>query len=599
MTRYPNLLILLVEDDPLQATIGASRLKRNGYNVLTAHSGEDSIEKIKSNPEIQLILMDIDLGLGMDGTEAARIILQVKDVPILFLSGHSEEEYVNKVQNIPRYGYIVKNTGDFIIFSAIEIAMELFLTNQELKKADRRFNMIADNINEIFWIEDNHTNTFQYISPSFETVFGISRDEIYQNPRKILEFFHPDDLKMILEKQADFKLKNSKESVIHRIVRKDGSIRWIHVSTYPVFSKKGDVLHVVGFAEDITNLKTIEIQNANKSKELELILENLPIAAVLIDLQFTILEWNKAAVKTFGFSKEEAIGKNAFEFMIHPSDKEKVTQLPIEILKNIDSISLVNHNVTKDGRKILCEWLNTPIRNENNQLIGIIAIAQDITERTIGEEKILNRLEEREILLKEVHHRIKNNMASISSLLTLQADSVVDVQAKNILLDAKNRVTSMMVLYDKLFHTDNYRTTSLKSYLTSLLAEISVLRNNNTILLSSEIEDIELETSILFPIGIIVNELLTNSLKHGFKNRAQGKIEITGKRTDRSSYICIVEDDGVGWQSKESKGQKHSGFGIDLVKILTSQIKGKYQKENTIQGTKSYLEFPLPPITPY
>lgn len=598
MTRHSNLLILLVEDDPLQATIGASRLKKKGYQVVTAHSGEDAIEKMNSNLGIQLILMDIDLGAGLDGTEAARVILESHDIPILFLSGHLEEKFVQKVQDIQRYGYIVKNSGDHILYSSIEMAMELFLTNQELKKSNRRFNMIADNISEIFWIEDSSTDAFQYITPSFETIFGISREEIYKDPKKFLELVHPEDLKLIQEKHLAFKLNFSKTSAEYRIIRRDGTIRWIYVSKYPVYSIKGEVLHVVGFAEDITHVKNVEIQNYNKSKELELILDNLPIAAILVDPQLITIDWNRAAEQTFGFTKEEAIGKNLLNFLLHPSDIEKVAHIPGAMVEKAETIVMVNYNVKKDGTKILCEWFNTSIRNENNQLIGIISIAQDITERVLGSEKIQNRLAEREILLKEVHHRIKNNMASISSLLSLQADTVKDTSSKNILLDAKNRVSSMMVLYDKLFHTDTYRTTSLESYITSLLAEISVLRNNNTILLSSEIEDIELETAILFPIGIIINELLTNSLKHAFKNQDRGKIEIIGRRTDRSSYICIVEDDGVGWKTNEGSNENQTGFGIDLIKILTSQIKGQYRRENTIQGTKTYLEFPLSPATP-
>lgn len=591
MTRFPQLPILLVEDDPLQATIGTVRLKREGYQVHTAHSGESAIDKVRTLPEIRLVLMDIDLGLGMDGTEAAKKILEEKDIPIVFFSSHAEEAVVARVKDITRYGYVIKNSGDFVLFSSIEMAMELFLANKELKTHISRFRQIAENINEIFWIEDFHTGKISYITPSFETVFGISPQEIYDDPQVFLKLVHPDDRVKLIEEFQETKRKLADFSMEYRIILKDGSIRWIHVRNYPVYSLKGDVEKLVGFAEDITKYKLAELNNENKTKELELILNNLPLAGIYLTPSFQIRDWNQAAQKTFGYTKEEVIGKNPLDFLVWEEDMEKVTHIPQTFQALRETLPVTNRNKHKTGKIITCDWFNTPIRDEKNNLTGLIAIAQDVTERVQGEEKIQNELFAKEVLLKEIHHRVKNNMATISSLLALQADSVRDTVSQTILMDARNRISSMMVLYDKLFRSTDYKHSSLKGYLNSLVTEITVQRNKQTILMETDVEDIELDTTILYPVGIIANELVTNSLKHAFVGKERGLIRLIGRRLPDNYYCCEVWDDGIGWNpTPGSKG----GFGLDLVQILAQQIHGKFHMGSSAGTTKSILTFPVP-----
>ncbi|MFP4618553.1 MAG: response regulator [Spirochaetaceae bacterium] len=142
--------ILLVEDEALIALNESRQLQKHGFEVEVAYSGEKAIEVISSKPDISLILMDIDLGDGIDGTEAAQIILKSRDLPIVFLTGHSEREIVKKVKGITRYGYVLKNSGEFVLIESVHMALELFDAHQAAKKREDRLQQQTEELAALY-----------------------------------------------------------------------------------------------------------------------------------------------------------------------------------------------------------------------------------------------------------------------------------------------------------------------------------------------------------------------------------------------------------------------------------------------------------------
>ena len=139
MKTIHNRKILIVEDEVVTSKIIAKLLRKNDYETTTVHTGEESIVKITEDKTISLVIMDIDLGTGIDGTIAAKEILKLREIPIIFHTTHSEKEIVEKVKKITRYGYILKNPGEFILLSAIEMAYELFEAHQKSKENELIF----------------------------------------------------------------------------------------------------------------------------------------------------------------------------------------------------------------------------------------------------------------------------------------------------------------------------------------------------------------------------------------------------------------------------------------------------------------------------
>ncbi len=210
-------------------------------------------------------------------------------------------------------------------------------------------------------------------------------------------------------------------------------------------------------------------------------------------------------------------------------------------------------------------------------------------ERLSAEDQIKSLLSEKELLLREVHHRIKNNMATIMGLLLLQANSQENSSVAVALNDAANRLKSMSVLYDKLYRSENPGEIPAQNYLTPLVHEI-VGTFHASIPIKTEIavDDFILPVRILSPLGIIINELITNSMKHAFSDRNDGLITVSAEKKDNHVTI-IIADNGTGIPDSIDL-ENSSGFGLQLVQMLTEQIDGVVKIERD-KGTKFILEF--------
>jgi len=204
---------------------------------------------------------------------------------------------------------------------------------------------------------------------------------------------------------------------------------------------------------------------------------------------------------------------------------------------------------------------------------------------------VKTQLREKETLLKEVHHRIKNNIASIVALLRLQSASVENTESQNVLNDAVSRVESMRIIYDKLLLSDDYRETSVKNYIEDLVAAVmSISPESGKITVITEIADLKLDVKKLIAIGTIVNELITNSMKYAFTDRDSGSISVT--LSQKGSEITLsFQDDGRGLPDNFDIAAS-TGFGLMLVKMFTEQLKGTLEVE-TRGGTGFTVRFKI------
>jgi two-component sensor histidine kinase len=213
----------------------------------------------------------------------------------------------------------------------------------------------------------------------------------------------------------------------------------------------------------------------------------------------------------------------------------------------------------------------------------------DITDRRLAEGTVYNLLNEKEIILKEVHHRVKNNMYNIGALLNMQANAQEDPAAKSVLFDAAGRVQSMSVLYDKLYRSEFSTAVSLKEYFPDLVHEIvTIFPHRKSVKVRTQIDDIVLDAKILSILGILVNELVTNSMKYAFAGRSDGVISVTVSKKENRITI-IIADNGIG--IPEALTFKNtSGFGLQLVDMLAEQLGGNIRIERG-GGTRFVLEF--------
>ncbi|HRZ88886.1 MAG TPA: histidine kinase dimerization/phosphoacceptor domain -containing protein [Spirochaetia bacterium] len=229
---------------------------------------------------------------------------------------------------------------------------------------------------------------------------------------------------------------------------------------------------------------------------------------------------------------------------------------------------------------------------EPDELLAFAEITASTLKRKAAEQRIRHLLSEKDLLLHEVHHRIKNNMATVIGLLDLQSESVADEAAAEALREAKSRLQSMGTLYEKLYRTENLREMPLGEYIPDLAAEIvGMFPKGGFVRIETRIEEFNLPVKTVSVLGIILNELLTNAMKYAFRDREMGHIRITAARKGRRVAV-EVRDDGAGLPVSLDPF-KTSSFGLRLVRVLTDQLGGSVRFESK-GGTAVFLDLPYP-----
>jgi PAS domain S-box-containing protein len=594
--------ILLVEDEVFAAMAGKITLENYGNKVLTAHSGEEAVATVEKTPDIDLILMDINLGAGIDGAEAAEIILKERDLPVLFLSSHTEPEMLARTERITSYGFVVKHSSHSVLDASVKMAFKLFEAKTKekekesqreaalkaLRESEARYRTLFENTGtSIIIIEEDAT--ISLVNDETLRRTGYARSEI-EGKKKWTEIVDAEDIERMLA-QHRLRRESPGEALPgyeFRYRTKSGELRYALINVQLLPGTRKSMASLI----DITERKQADFQREAALEELRrseekyrLIFNRENDAIVMTDADsLKFLDVNEAAEKLYGYSKAEFLGMTALALSIEPEN----SQLTLRAGAETDGVRVpLRKHKRKDGTILTVEISAGPFIWNNQKVV--CSIIRDMTERKGAGEEIQRQLAEKEILLREVHHRIKNNIASIGGLISLQMQAVTNSEAIAVLQDAIGRVNSMRILYDKLLLTEGYKDVSVKNYVESLIASVVALSPDNAkVTIDQQIADFQLDQKRLSPLGIIINELLTNIMKHAFINRDSGLIKISLTHIDKHAMLTI-QDDGnglpPGFDLNESKG-----FGLMLVKMLSQQLGGRFTIKKQ-KGTRCTVTF--------
>ncbi len=731
--RTSRKKLLLVEDEVLIALAEKKALEKYGYAVTMIGSGEKAVEAVAGGVDADLVLMDIDLGPGMDGTQAAARILELRDLPILFLSSHTEPEIVERTEKITSYGYVVKDSSITVLDASIKMAFKLFDADRKTQESERKQNSLIANISDVIAILDRD-GVSRYSSPNVRKWFGWGAEDLVGKDMR--DIVHPDDRTAavaLFDRVMD--RPGGSGTTEFRIRCADGGYKWIDLtlanllddpvlrgflanyhdiserkrmedgylesrarftalfdamtemvvlhelvfdsegravdyrildcneaftritgipkeaavgrpgselySTKPApylkeFSEvcvTGQPYHYSTFyapmgkyfsisvvtpgpnqfatiTTDVTPLKEIESRLQMQVEEYEAINEELRSSTEELQRAHELLarrteeldryfsssldllciadtagyfqrlnpEWEAV----LGYRVEDLEGKRFLDF-VHPEDMDRT----LEAISTLDSqekiLNFENRYRRKDGSYRWIEWRSHP------QGRLIYAAARDVTERKRIEEDLRRQVSEKEILLKEVHHRIKNNLSAIEALVSLQAAAAGNPEAKAVLADTLGRISGMRILYEKLLGGERYAESSVKDYIRSLADSLrDALSPKPGIAVNIRVEDFLLAPKMLFSLGIIVNELVTNSIKYAFQGRDRGEVTVSLSR-EGSDATLEIRDDGKGLP-RDFRPEDSGGFGLTLVRMLSEQLRGEFSLESS-GGTRAALKF--------
>jgi PAS domain S-box-containing protein len=374
----------------------------------------------------------------------------------------------------------------------------------------------------------------------------------------------------------------------------NGSTRQVEINAN-VLWKNHQCIYTSCFFHDITDRKEAEKKVQLSEERLQLALEisehglwdwKIPTGEIYLSPQW---------LEMLGYEKDELPESfDSWVSLIHPEDEPWVMDtLNAHLQDNSASYNFDYRVLTKSGEwKWISNYGRVVDRDENNLPLRMMGTHKDISDRKQAEERIKASLQEKEVLLKEVHHRVKNNLYIISSLLKLQSKNFQDQKIINIFQDSQNRIGSMALIHEKLYQSQDLSSIDFSDYINNLARDILRSYGVNSHLVELEIHCVKIELSIdlAIPCGLIINELISNSLKYAFTVSRQGKISVSLDRNRENNYLLSVADDGVGFP-KHLNFRKATSLGLRLVCNLTEQLDGEVELY-TNNGTRFAITFP-------
>ena len=294
-----------------------------------------------------------------------------------------------------------------------------------------------------------------------------------------------------------------------------------------------------------------------------------PIGIAQLDHHHEIESINQSFEQIFGYSQDEIKGLELDKLIVPEDEYKDALELSTSEIAKVYS----GKRKTKSGEIIDVIVCAVPVTVDES-VIAMYGIYVDITDRKRAEEKLKSNLKEKEVLLAEIHHRVKNNLAVITGLLELQALNSDNEDAQKVLKDSQMRVNSIALVHELLYQSDDFSQVDIRNYIKDLSRVISnsLERQAVPVQIEFDLDKIELEITQAIPCGLILNEVLTNSYKHAFKNRKSGTITISFKKS-KQGIVYKIQDDGIGLPKTNTTDKR--SLGMTLVKTLGKQLNAK------------------------
>lgn len=441
---------------------------------------------------------------------------------------------------------------------------------------------LFNNSKDLVCIADMGCN-FKMVNPSFSELLGYSTEELTSRP--YMDFIHSDDKEKTSREVEINRIGKATPKFENRYIKKNGEI--VTLQWMRSIDKKNELIFAI--ARDITTQKEIE----DKLKRQEELFNASQKVAKLGNFSYNTLDyslyWSDELYNIFGISEEEK--STLYDAYVSRFDKEgfeNYSKLVEESLNSGEKYAF-KHKVYIPGGKVkTVSCYGIPFKDENGKVYRIDGVVQDITEEVESQKTILKTVAEKEFLMQELHHRVKNNLQIISSLLNLQTELISDKEGRQQLVESRNRILSIAAVHDMLYNSGNMTTISFCEYVKSLMEDLvgSHSSNDKKPMIWFDLDRIHLSLDIAVPLGLIINELVTNSLKYAFDSISNPELKVSLKNTGNSLKLEI-SDNGKGFNIEEVDSSK--SLGLLVVDSLSEQLGGEYLLESTKEGTHYHI----------
>jgi len=425
---------------------------------------------------------------------------------------------------------------------------------------------------------------FLQLNPEWEKILGFSIPELLET--NFLELVHPEDKGRTLEAIDTLKEQREVTGFTNRYRTKGGDYRWIEWRSYP----SGDVIYAA--ARDITDRIRMEQELRDREEKYRLIVDNISDLLVKVDAEGRFLYVSPSYCATFGKSEAELLGRT-FLPLVHEEDRASTVEAMKALNVPPHRAYMEQRAMTVQGWKWLA-WSDTAMLDKEGRVKEIIGVGRDITERKKIEEELEAAVAEKQALLKELQHRVKNTLSMIASLASLEEMRMEEAPIKEIIAGFKGRISSLALLYDMLYRTGDTKEVELGAYFEGIANSVrdSLLNRKGRIVLLTDCDSVTMGVKNATQLGLIVNEVLTNALKYAFPGDRKGRVSLTLRSTE-DLIVITIEDDGIGFPAGFDPDQS-SGMGFQLLRMFAEQMGGTSEIGNGAEGTRIVLNLPRP-----
>lgn len=558
INSLPELFFILSEDKKIQ------RINVQFSGTL-GYSGEEIIGK---KPTTFIAKQDRELAFSSletafrEGSVEVEINLQAKDGSLLpyVLSGTVNELDGEK----------------YFLGAGINIA-DRVEAERELKKEKEFIDKAINSLPGLFYVLDDKNN-YMRINENFVTDLGYSREEIDQ--MQPLDFYQKKDHDK-LEKAINKAFTEGEASLVSQIKTKKGTLPWYYLTGTHITQEGKNF--ILGTGINITERKKLEdlLQQAHQLAR---------IGAWEVDLVNNEVNWTPVTKKIHEVPLDyEPDLETALDFYKKGKSRDTIELAVREAIQNGTSFDKELQIVTAKGNE---RWIRTIGKAEfrEGECVRLYGSFQDVHARKVAEEKLKRSLSEKEVLLMEIHHRVKNNLAVISSMMQLQAYDSDNDEVISHLTNSQSRIKSIALMHELLYETKSFSQINFKENITELVAHIAnSIQSKTDVQVEFNLDPVELNINQAIPCSLILNELLTNSYKHAFNDHDKGKLEISLKENGKHVQL-MVADNGMGLPS-EFTLENPSSVGLKIMSVLTQQLQGELTYDSNNSQTTFTLTF--------
>lgn len=582
--------VLVVDDDP-DILLGTSRIvESEGFEVYQADSGGEALHQARvHHPD--LILLDVVLP-DQDGFSICEQIKKdadLQDAFVLLVSGKkiAPDDQASGL-SIGADGYITRPFVKNEFIARLNSLLRIQQTQKQIKQSEQWLQTTLKSIGDGV-IATDASGAVIFMNPMaekitgwrFDDATGRSCNEIFRIRNDETGEIIPDPIKKVLNEGIILGLTN------HTILfRPDGTTCYIADSAAPIKDQSGNITGAVLVFQDVTADREKELAINLAHREWEDIFQAIGHPTILLDADQKIIRANRSVLDLLQQPIDSIIGRNCYQ-IFHKAESPPHC-CPFTNIETSGSIEKQDMEMEALGRIFLVSC--TPVYNQSNQLKHVIHIATDITKRKQAEIQVQKDLEERNAMLKEIHHRVKNNLQVIISILELQLRHTTSPKTKDVLQEIESRIFSMAVVHEKLYHTENFAAIHMKEYICLIVEQlIQIYAGENKISTVLEVDDLLLNIEKAVPCGLIMTEWMSNALKHGFPKGQEGRIYIRFSQNKAGQKKLVFGDTGIGIPD-EIDIYNPDTMGLTIVSSLIDQMRGTLVIQKA-KGTEYSLIF--------